>query len=347
MGSAMATPLHDAGWDVRLWGTWLDDHLLAACRAGDVHPRTKVALAPGTLLFGHAELDHALAGADLLILAVASVGLEEVVRLAAKGMAGARAVLLTSKGFASDGHGRVELLPTAARRIAAAQGVELPPLIAVGGPCKANEVAAGRPTASVFASENASLAREIASAVGTETYRAESLGDESGVEICAPMKNVYAIALGITDGVAEVGGQPWHDLKAATFTQALREMIELTRLVGGRAETAFGLAGVGDLEVTALSGRNSVYGARIGRGEDAGEALEAMVAAEQTVEGVPAAELAATLVDQRAPALWSRLALLRAVRDIIRGDTDPLARVVAAALPPTNPPGPPTREVRS
>ncbi|HEY5880563.1 MAG TPA: NAD(P)H-dependent glycerol-3-phosphate dehydrogenase [Nakamurella sp.] len=333
MGSALATPFRTAGWSVRLWGTWLDDHLLAACRAGRPHPRTNVPLAAGTELFDHRELAGALDGAELVVIAVASVGVEEVVRRAAPGLAGARAILLTSKGFAPDEQGRIELLPAAARRVAAGQGVQLPPIIAVGGPCKANEVAAGRATAAVFAAEDTGLAKDVARSVATDSYRAQALGDENGVEVCAPMKNVYAIALGITDGLADRGGQPWHDLKAAAFARAVQEMIELSTLVGGQADTAFGLAGVGDLEVTALSGRNSVYGSRIGRGQTAAEALEAMTAAEQTVEGVPAAELAATLVDQRAPGLWPSLPLLAAVRDIIRGDTDPHGRLVAAALP--------------
>ena len=78
-----------------------------------------------------------------------------------------------------------------------------------------------------------------------------------------------------------------------------------------------GLAGAGDLEVTGLSGRNKVYGSRIGRGERPSAALEAMVAAEQTVEGVPAARLAEDLVDQRDAAAWDGLPLLRAVlRDL-------------------------------
>ncbi|HEY5879896.1 MAG TPA: 2-dehydropantoate 2-reductase N-terminal domain-containing protein [Nakamurella sp.] len=333
MGSALATPFRQAGWSVRLWGTWLDDHLLAACRAGLPHPRTKVPLASGTELFDHPDLLAALNGAELVVIAVASVGVEEVVRRAAPGLADARAVLLTSKGFAPDEQGRIELLPAAARRVAAAQGVQLPPIVAVGGPCKANEVAAGRATAAVFAAENASLAKDIARSVATAGYRAQPMGDECGVEMCAPMKNVYAIALGIADGLGDQGGEPWHDLKAAAFARAVQEMIELSALVGGRADTAYGLAGVGDLEVTALSGRNSVYGARIGRGEGAAQALEEMAAAEQTVEGVPAAELAAILVDQRAPGLWPRLPLLAAVRDIIRGAADPQARLIAAALP--------------
>jgi len=333
MGSALASPFRDAGWDVRLWGTWLDDPLITACRRGEPHPRTRVPLAAGTQLFDAPELDAALDGAELVVLAVASAGVEEVTRRAAGGSAGARAFLLTSKGFAPDGDGRIRLLPDAVRDVAAGQGVALPPVVAVGGPCKANEVAARRPTAAVFAARDESLAADLAKAVATDAYRAEAIGDEAGVEICAPMKNVYAIALGVADGLGDRGGEPWHDLKAAVFAQAVRELVLFTEVVDGRADTAFGLAGVGDLEVTGLSGRNKVYGARIGRGEGAAEALAAMRAAEQTVEGVSAADLAARLVDQRSPQAWSKLPLLRAVRAILSDDGEPVRLLVDAALP--------------
>jgi len=166
-----------------------------------------------------------------------------------------------------------------------------------------------------------------------EGSRAEPLADEAGVEICAPMKNVYAIALGVADGLADRGGEPWHDLKAAVFAQAVRELVLLAELVDGRAETAFGLAGAGDLEVTGLSGRNKVYGARIGGGEAADEALAAMRAADQIVEGVPAADLAARLVDQRSPHAWPKLPLLRAVHAIVSDHVDPVSELVEAALP--------------
>jgi hypothetical protein len=149
------------------------------------------------------------------------------------------------------------------------------------------------------------------------------------------MKNVYAIALGLSDGLEQRAGEPFHNLKAATFAQAVRELGTLCRMVGGRAETAIGLAGVGDLEVTGLSGRNKVYGARIGRGEPASGALQEMAAAEQTVEGVPAARLAKDLVDQRDPAAWPSLPLLTAILGVIDDDPDPVDRIVDAVLPKT------------
>jgi len=111
MGSALATPLRAAGFEVALWGTWLDDHLLAACRAGEPHPRTGVPLADGTALYDSHHLGDALDGADLGVVAVASVGVIEVARRAlAAGLARTRAVLLTSKGFAPDADGRVRLM---------------------------------------------------------------------------------------------------------------------------------------------------------------------------------------------------------------------------------------------
>lgn len=333
MGSAIATPLRRAGWEVNLWGTWLDDHLLAACRAGEPHPRTGVPLAEGTRLFASDRLDEALDGASSVVLAVASVGVVDVARAALAGIGDADALLLTSKGFEKDAEGRVQLLPDALRELAATSGHRLPPVVAVGGPCKANEVAAERWTATIFGCRDREVAQSAASGAATTRYRAEVTDDESGVEICAPMKNVYAIALGIADGLGQGDGEPFHDLKAATFARAVHEMMVLTALVGGRSATAAGLAGVGDLEVTGLSGRNRLYGERIGRGEPAPEALAAMEAAELTVEGVPAARLARELIEQRDPTLWSGLRLFAAINEILDGASDAEERLAEAVLP--------------
>lgn len=332
MGSALATPLRAAGYDVRLWGTWLDDELLATCRRGEPHPRTGEILPEGTQLFDADALADALDGAWIVILAVASVGAVEVTRRALPSLAEVDALLITSKGFDPDERGQVQLLPDALRALAQVQGHRLPPLVAVGGPCKANEVAAGRWTAAVFASRDAALAGKLATDLATDAYRAEASEDEVGVEVCAPMKNVYAVALGIADGLG-ASGDPHHNLKAAAFAQAGRELALLTEALGGSASTAVGLAGLGDLEVTGLSGRNRLYGERIGLGEAASEALEAMEAAELTVEGVPAAGFAATLIEQRVPELWPQLPLLQAIVAVLADAEDPAGRIADAVLP--------------
>lgn len=337
MGSALCRPLIDSGWDVRLWGTWLDDHLLDAIEADNPHPRTNVRVAPGVSLYRSSELDEALDGTDVVVMSVASVGVPKITEMALEGISKARALWLTSKGFCPDRNGTIQLLPDAIRSIATEHGVTLPPIMAIAGPVKANECAAGMPTATIFGCKDPEVSRLYARQARTDVYAIEYTDDETGVEVCAPMKNIYAIALGIADGLGEATGTPHHNLKAATFAQAVREMSLLGQRLGAHVETAFGLPGVGDLEVTGLSGRNKVYGERIGRGETPTYALSEMTRMEQTVEGIPAAGLALTLVQQVGGAeLLGQLPLLNAVAAIIdpSGTTDPASAVTLAVLPP-------------
>ena len=99
MGSALCTPMIDAGWEVRLWGTWLDDHLLDAVEAGKNHPRTNEPLAQGVKLYRSDELEKALDSANVVVMSVASVGVAKVTELALPGIVKADALWLTSKGF--------------------------------------------------------------------------------------------------------------------------------------------------------------------------------------------------------------------------------------------------------
>jgi glycerol-3-phosphate dehydrogenase (NAD(P)+) len=340
MGSALATPAAGAGNRVRLWGTWLDDQLLAELRAGQPHPRTGVPLAPGVSLHDAGDLAAALDGADLVAVAISSEGVLEVARRAAATIAPGTPLLLCTKGFGRRPGGPVELLPPLVAEALGPLGASCP-VLGVGGPCKANEVAAGRPTAAVLAGADRAVVAGCAGALTTPAYRVACSDDLAGVEAAAATKNVYAVAVGVCHGLTEAGGEPWHDLAAATFTQAVAEMRRLAVALGGREETVLGLAGLGDLEVTSLSGRNRVFGARVGRGEPPAGALAAMAAAGQTVEGVPAARLALDLAAQHG----LRLPLLAAVNRILDGAPDPTALLAAAVLPSGGPPrrcpGPP------
>jgi len=335
MGSALANALVRAGWDVNLWGTWLDDHLLDAIEAGTPHPRIDVTISDKVRLYRSGDLDRALDGVDVVALSVASVGVKKVVEMALPGIVKADALWMTTKGFLTADDGTIELLPAGIRRIAASAGVSLPPLVAVAGPVKANECAADEPTATIFGCSDYETAVTYAREARSDNYCIEPSADETGVEVCAPMKNVYAIALGIADGLEEKEGRPHHNLKAATFAQAVREMSILSQRLGADPATAYGLPGVGDLEVTGLSGRNKVYGVRIGRGEGARAALATMDELEQTVEGVNAIPLAIGLVEQSAADIKDQMPLLYAARQIVYDDDPHYATVLArAVLPP-------------
>lgn len=296
MGSALSTPAIDNGHDVRLWGTWLDDELLDAVQDGRPHPRTNVPVDPKVRTYRSDQIAEALHGATYVVLAISSDGVMDVLRHVTAHLRDNQILAITTKGFVCEVPGDITLLPAAIKRALFQAGLSLP-LVAIGGPCKANEVAARRPTAAVHAANSPAVAQRSSALFTTPAYAAEVSDDPNGVEVAAAMKNVYAIALGACQGLAESGGQPYHDLQASAFAQAVTEMIRLAGVFGGRADTVTGLAGVGDLEVTGLSGRNRVYGTRIGAGQSPDTALRQMREAGQTVEGVPAAGLAGELVD--------------------------------------------------
>jgi glycerol-3-phosphate dehydrogenase (NAD(P)+) len=336
MGSALTTPAAAAN-EVRLWGTWLDDQILAELRAGRPHPGTGAGVDERVRLFDSGALAEAMEGAEVVVLAISSQGVLDVLGRAAPHLRPGTAVPFVTKGFGRDQQGRVQLLPCLLEAVLPPDLRESCPLVAIGGPCKANEVGAGRPTATVYAAREADSAGAVADLLGTDAYRIQVSDDMEGVEISAAMKNVYAIGLGVCDGLGETG-EPWHDLRSAVFTQAVTEMRHLAGVLGGREATVVGLAGTGDLEVTGLSGRNKLYGVRIGRGEPAGRALEAMAEAGQTVEGAPAARLARELAEQRADQLpRGSLPLLGAVNGILDGDADPAGLLAEAALPARRP----------
>jgi glycerol-3-phosphate dehydrogenase (NAD(P)+) len=353
MGSALTTPAVAAN-QVRLWGTWLDGAILDELRAGRRHPRTDAMVDPRVRLYDADALEEAMAEAEVVVLAISSEGVLEVLGLAVRYLRAGTIVPFVTKGFGRDRRGLVRLLPAVLEEVIPPDLRERCPLVAIGGPCKANEVGAGRPSGAVYASRHPGVAGTVADLLATDAYRVELSDDVEGVEAAAALKNIYAIGIGVCEGLGERGqpgqpgepadpgelgepgerGQPFHDLEAAVFTQAVAEMRQLTAMLGGNEATVGGLAGTGDLHVTGRSGRNKLYGERIGRGEPAREALEAM-AAGQAVEGAPAARLARDLVEQRADQLSrDALPLLHAINDLLDEAGDPAELLAEAALPP-------------
>lgn len=333
MGSALCRPLIDTGWDVSLWGTEFDNAVLDTYAAGKPHPATQAPLAPHVKTFRSRQLEPAVRGAEVLAICVASVGLPAITKRLAPYFDRVRAIWLTTKGFVETADGRIQLLAEAMSEIASDEGVTLPPVLSIGGPVIARQCALSEPTATVFACEDLGAAVHYARAVRTDYYRAFPTDDVVGIEVLAPLKNVYAIALGVTEGIQEATGAPQSNLRAAVFAQSIREMSLVCEALGGRKETAIGLAGVGDLEVTGISGRNKFFGMRLGRGENPRDAEAQMRAAGHTVEGVPTTPLALKLVEQKIPDLLEQLPLMQAVAAAVAGEVDIRTVLVNAALP--------------
>jgi glycerol-3-phosphate dehydrogenase (NAD(P)+) len=297
MGTALLTPLAAGGHDVRLWGTVYDDAIVAALRRGEAHPRLGLRPPPGVATFTDAEAAAALAGAELVVVAVTSNAVRPVMARLADLLTHARAIVTVGKGFDAGAAGDdIRLLSQVIAEFSPA------PVVAVGGPAIAKEVARGTPTAAVFAGSDPAalgLAQSVFTAPG---YFVETTADVVGVELAAAMKNAYGVAIGIADGIEKRSGLPHHNLRAAIFPRAVAEMGLLAESLGGRRETVQGLAGAGDLQVTITSGRNRLLGERVGLGLSGAEAFRELTAAGTTTEGYLAADFGYRLARRVLPA---------------------------------------------
>jgi len=170
-------------------------------------------------------------------------------------------------------------------------------VISVGGPCLAGEVAQGLPCSVIFASEHAASAQTAAEAFRSPAYHVRITDDLLGVEYCMVAKNVAAIGLGILDGLGKGIGFEYRNAKAALFSQACAELVELVVALGGRAETANGLAGLGDALVTSLGGRNRLFGELLGEAVSPNDALSDLMKKGMTVEGVESSRDVARLAE--------------------------------------------------
>jgi glycerol-3-phosphate dehydrogenase (NAD(P)+) len=159
-------------------------------------------------------------------------------------------------------------------------------IASLSGPSIAPEVARGIPTAVVAASKCEKTAKTVQSLFHGNILRVYTSDDTIGVELGGALKNVMAIAAGISDGLGFGDNS-----KSALLTRCLVEMRRLGVACGAKPETFFGLSGLGDLTVTFFSklSRNRTFGERIGRGESVSEILASMV---NVVEGYPTTKAA-------------------------------------------------------
>ncbi|MDP6450378.1 MAG: NAD(P)H-dependent glycerol-3-phosphate dehydrogenase [Lentisphaeria bacterium] len=188
----------------------------------------------------------------------------------------------------------------------------------LSGPSHAEEVFRRVPTAVAVGSIDSELASEVQSVFMNHVFRVYTSDDVIGVELGGALKNVYAIAAGICDGMA-LGDNS----KAALMTRAIAEMGRLGVALGGRAETFSGLSGIGDMIVTCCSGhsRNRHVGEELGRGKALEKIIEDMGMV--VAEGVKTSESAYELAEK----VGAETPIIREVYASLYEDKDPRAGV--------------------
>ncbi|OYX41025.1 MAG: hypothetical protein B7Z02_17095 [Rhodobacterales bacterium 32-67-9] len=288
MSTAFATPLSDNGFDVDLVGTHLDRDHVDAMKASREHPRLRARIGERVTPRQIESLSEVLATPpDLLVVGVSTPGIGWATEQLLRHMTGRPPVIFLTKGI-SDSADRIEILPDLVGRSLAQAGKDHGPLGAVGGPCIAGELAVRRQTSAIIGFRDEALAADWAARLSTGYYHLSATDDLVGLEICAALKNFFAIGVSVPRGrLAEMpapNGAALHNEVASLFNQAVTELARIVGVGGGRPATAYGLAGLGDLHVTTQAGRNSKLGVLIGEGLSYAEAMAGPLNGE-TVEG--------------------------------------------------------------
>ena len=278
-GTALAVHLASVGHDVRLWAR--DADFVQELRAAGANRRYLPDVPMPAGIMPTASLEEALAGARFVIVAVPSHGFRAVIRRALPFLSDSVLVSAT-KGI------EVETL----QRMSQVIGTETNGgcrTVVLSGPSFALETARGLPTVVLAASTDAAAAAAVQEHFRGRGLRLYVNDDVAGVEIGGALKNVIAIAAGVTEGLG-LG----HNALAALITRGLAEMSRLALAEGGRRDTLAGLSGLGDLVLTCTGSlsRNRQVGIELGRGRPLAEILGSM---RMVAEGVRTTQAALAL----------------------------------------------------
>lgn len=188
---------------------------------------------------------------DLIVVAVSSSGID-LVRKNLKNVKNKCPLLVLTKGLKYDKNSK--------KIITMSEQLNLGNKFIVSslkGPCLASELARKIKSSTVIANKNLKVAQSIGKLISTNYYQVEFSKDIRGVEISSAIKNIYSMIIGSGEGL---------NTSSSMFRKSISEMIYLIKYFKGKEETIYGLAGIGDLYVSAMGGRNSKMGKYLGKG---------------------------------------------------------------------------------
>jgi glycerol-3-phosphate dehydrogenase (NAD(P)+) len=261
------------------------------------------------------DLAEVLADRELVICAVPSHGVREVMTLAGPLLSREAILVSTVKGIELGTWMRMDQVLHEVL-----DPVHHPRLVFLSGPSFAREIADGRPTAVTLACAVESYAISVQQSISSPTFRCYTHRDVIGAELGGALKNVIAIAVGICDGMGL--GQ---NARAGVMTRGLREITRLAVAMGADPLTFLGLAGMGDLVLTCTGdlSRNRQVGIELGRGRELAEIVAGM---RQVAEGIRTTRAACALADPHAV----EMPITRGVGQVLDGEVSP--RDAALAL---------------
>jgi glycerol-3-phosphate dehydrogenase (NAD(P)+) len=272
-GTALALQLARAGHEVALWAR------APEFAAGLVSARENSVYLPGIPFSDSvrptAELAEACDGADMLVVVCPSSGVRALAERVRPCLRGRPLVVTAAKGVEQES--RKTMSAVLQQVLGDAHQTHV---AALSGPSFAREVALGMPTAVTAAAADIGVAEAVQRLFTSATFRVYTSTDVVGVEIGGAVKNVIAVAAGLSDGLGFGSNS-----RAALITRGLAEIIRLATKLGADRQTLAGLSGLGDLVLTCTGdlSRNRTVGLRLGRGERLEDIVRSMT---EVAEGV-------------------------------------------------------------
>jgi glycerol-3-phosphate dehydrogenase (NAD(P)+) len=254
------------------------------------------------------DLAEVLAERELVICAVPSHGVREVMTLAGRHLSREALIVSTVKGIELGTWFRMDQVLQEVL-----DPVHHPHLVFLSGPSFAREIADGRPTAVTLACAVESYAISVQQTLSSPSFRCYTISDVIGAELGGALKNVIAIAVGMCDGMNS--GQ---NARAAVMTRGLREITRLGVALGADPLTFLGLAGMGDLVLTCTGdlSRNRKVGLELGRGRDLEEIVAGM---RQVAEGIRTTHAACKLAEKHGV----EMPIAMGVKAVLDGEISP------------------------
>ena len=310
-GTTLAVLLSRKGYPVTLWGAF-NDYTRAMAKSR-LNPKFLTGVRIPSQVEITSDLKIALRAKGLIVLAIPSQYTRQVLKRTRGSFDNNAIFLSVTKG--------IEI--RSLKRMSEVVHEELGPvkLAVLSGPTIAREVAKGVPTAAVIASHNIKIRKFLQGVFNTQKFRVYTNADIIGVELGGSLKNVIAIACGVSDGLGF-----GTNTKAAILARGLAEISRLGKAMGAKLETFSGISGLGDLVTTCISkeSRNRFVGEQIGRGKNLKEIHKHM---QMVAEGVPTASSAYALskkykvempiTKEVYGLLYKNKSPLRAVRDLM------------------------------
>ena len=273
MGSAFAVPCLDNKNDVTIVGTYLEDNLIESINSNNnIHPVLKTQL-PKEIKFERFEKLQTILNqnVDIIVCGVSSIGIEWFVQQISKSYKKKIPIVLLTKGL-SIVDNELSTLSDKIKNLLEREGHSEINISAIKGPCLAAGLANKMRTGTVIANKNLKESQYLKEIISTSYYSTEISEDINGIELSGAIKNIYSMLIGASEGLSnlkaseEIKSKYFLNTAASLIHRSISEMVEFVSNYGGKAETVYGLAGLGDLYVSAIGGRNSLMGKYLGDG---------------------------------------------------------------------------------